>query len=596
MVKTPVSKNVDLVTFTILSEGTPISDLYQIHSIETSKEINKIPWARITLYDGSPAEADFPISDKDVFLPGKSIEIKAGYVFEETSLFKGIIVKHRIQIQRSGQSFLVLDIMDKALKMTLERKSDIYPKIKDSELIGKLITGNGLSKDVENTSYVNEEIVQYYATDWDLMMMRAEVNGLVVTVENGKVTVKTPDTAQTPVLEVGYGHTILDFEAALDAGSQLDAAAIKGIAWDPATLSLAESSPGTVNIKEQGNVSSSRLAAVFGIKKFPLQSGGNIDKTSLKDWASSGLQRSRLSKIRGSVRFQGNASVLPGKLIALSGVGDRFNGNAFISSVYHRIDNGDWVTEVHFGMAFTWFSEEARHIAASSAAGQIPPIKGLQTGIVKKLNSDPEGEFRVLVNLPLLQNKSIWTRLGTLYAGKKTGSFFFPEIGDEVIVGFCNEDPRYPVILGCMYSKKLAPPFTPDEQNTKKAIVTRENLQLTFDDKDKIIEIKTPGGHTIKIDDKSGALSIKDSNKNTISLSKGGISLDSDTSLKINAKGNISLTANGNISLAAKANLTMEGVQISNNAKAKFAAKGNAAAELTASGMVTVKGAMVKIN
>jgi uncharacterized protein involved in type VI secretion and phage assembly len=249
-------------------------------------------------------------------------------------------------------------------------------------------------------------------------------------------------------------------------------------------------------------------------------------------------------------------------------------------------------------MPFKWFSEEAKNISAPSASGQLPPIKGLQTGIVKKVDSDPAGEFRILVNLPLLQNKnkSIWTRLGTLYASKKAGAFFFPEPGDEVIVGFLNEDPRYPVILGSLYSKKMAPPFTPDEQNNKKGIVTREKLQISMDDKDKIIEIRTPGGHTIKIDDKSGALSIKDSNQNTISLSKGGISLTSDANLKINAKGNISMAANGNMTLTAKANLTLEGAQISNNAKAKFSAKGNAAAELTSSGMVTVKGAIVKIN
>jgi Rhs element Vgr protein len=598
MIKTPVSGKVGLVTFTILSEGAPISDLYPVHSIEVEKTVNKIPFARVTLYDGSAAEEDFGISDKDVFLPGKIITIKVGYDFEESILFKGVIVKHMVKIQRSGDFFLIVDIMDKALKMTLERKSDLYPKIRDSELIGKLITNNGLSKEVESTGFVNEEIVQYYATDWDLMMMRAEVNSLLVTIEDGKVTVKKPDTGQTPVLEVAFGDTILDFQAEVDASTQLDPVAVKGYSWDPATLNLAESGPGVVNIREQGNLSSAQLAKVFAVKNFPLQSGGDIARESLKDWASSGLQKSKLAKIRGTVRFQGNAAVLPGKMIKLSGVGDRFNGNAFISAVFHRIGKGDWVTEVHFGMPFKWLADEMKNIPAPGASGQLPPIRGLQTGIVKKVDGDPAGEFRVLVNFPLLQNKnkSIWARLGTFYASKKTGAFFFPEPGDEVIVSFLNEDPRYPVILGSLYSKKMAPPFVPDEQNNKKAIVSREKLQISFDDKDKIIEIRTPGGHIIKMDDKSGALSIKDSNKNNISLSKGGISLDSDTHLKINAKGNVNIAANGNIVLAAKANLTMEGAQISNNAKAKFSAKGNAAAELTASGMVTVKGAMVKIN
>lgn len=598
MIPTPVSENVSLVTCTLLAEGAPVSDLYQVYSVETCRSVNKVPYARILLIDGSAAESDFAISDQDVFVPGKTITIKAGYDSKETVLFKGIVVRHAVKIQRNGDSFLELEITDKALKMTLQRKNDLYPKIKDGDLIGQLISANGLSKDVESTTFVNEEIVQYCATDWDLMLLRAEVNGLLITVDDGKVTVRSPDTSQTPVLEVGYGDTILDLQAELDASTQIDPAAVKGYSWDPATLSLAESGPGTVNIREQGNLSSSQLAKVFGIKNFPLQSGGDIAKESLKDWAAAGLQKSKLAKIRGWVKFQGNAAVLPGKMIRLTGIGDRFSGDAFISAVHHTIENGDWVTEVQFGMAFTWFSEQAKYIPQAAAAGQLPPIKGLQTGIVKKVDGDPGGEFRVLVNLPLLQNKnkSIWTRLGTLYAGKKRGTFFFPEPEDEVIVGFLNEDPRFPVILGSLYSKKMSPPFSPDAQNNKKAIVTREKLQISFDDKDKIIEIRTPGGHIIKMDDKSGALSIKDPNSNTVSLSKGGITLDSDTNLKINAKGNISLAAKGNIGLSAKGNLTLEGAQISNSASAKFSAKGNAAAELTATGMVTVKGGMVKIN
>ena len=135
-----------------------------------------------------------------------------------------------------------------------------------------------------------------------------------------------------------------------------------------------------------------------------------------------------------------------------------------------------------------------------------------------------------------------------------------------------------------------------NEKNTKKAIVTKNKLEIFFDDQDKIIEIKTPGKHSIKMDDKSGAISIKDSNRNTVSLSKGGIALDSASNIKITAKGNITIQAGANLGLSAKANASMDGLQVAHKAKAKFAANGAAGAELTASGIVTVRGALVKIN
>jgi uncharacterized protein involved in type VI secretion and phage assembly len=358
-----------------------------------------------------------------------------------------------------------------------------------------------------------------------------------------------------------------------------------------------EAVPSAVAVEEPGNVSSAKLADVFKVKKFPQQTGGPLQEPSLKDWSSAELLKTKLAKIRGFVRFQGSALVTPGKMIKLEGVGERFNGNAFVSGVHHNINNGKWITTVEFGLSPQWFAAQAPDIVAPDASGQLPAIKGLQTGKVKQVARDPDGEFRVLVNLPLLQNnnKSIWARLGTFYATEKAGIVFFPEQEDEVVVGFMNEDPRYPVVLGSVYSKKLAPPYPPDEKNLIKAIVTKGKLEISFDDQNKIIQIKTPGKHIIKMDDKSGAISIQDSNKNTVSLSKGGIALDSGSNIKITAKGNITLQANGNLTLSAKANASMEGAQVSHNGKAKFSAKG-AITEVAASTMLTIKGLPVKIN
>jgi Rhs element Vgr protein len=597
-IPSPVSTDTSLVSFSIKSDGKEIPRTFQVASIDTWLSINKIPKARIVLFDGSASKRTFEISDLAVFLPGRKIEIFAGYNFKNTPIFSGLVVRQGIEITQTQGSKLIVEISDEALKMTLDRKNGLFEKIKDSDLIGKLITANGLKKDVDATNTVHEEIVQYYATDWDLMVLRAEMNSLVVIADGGKISVKKPDTSQTPVLRVEYGESILDLNAEMDAATQLSPSAITSNSWDSSTQKVVEAGPGTVSVTEPGNVSSADLAKVFNIRRFTQQSGGPLEKTALQDWSSSELLKSKLSKIRGSVRFQGSALVAVGKMLQLSGLGNRFNGKAYISGVHHNIHDGKWLTTVDFGLSSKWFSAVAPHVAAPEASGQLPPIRGLQTGIVKKIASDPGGEYRILVSLPLFQDnaKGVWARLGTFYASNKVGAFFFPEVGDEVVVGFMNEDPRYPVILGSVYSKKLAPPLPPEEKNNRKAIITRSKLEISFDDQDKIILIKTPGGHSIKLDDKSGAISIQDSNKNTVSLSKGGIALDSASNIKITAKGNITVQANGNLSLSAKANATMDGLQVAHKAKTKFSANGTATAEVTASGILTIRGAIVKIN
>lgn len=595
---TPYSADTSLVTFTIKVDGKPIDGSFQVASINTRVSVNKVPKAQVILFDGNPAERTFEISSLETFLPGGQVEISAGYNSHESTIFKGVIVKHGIKINRTEGSKLVVDIIDEAIKMTLARKNMLFEKVSDSDLIEKLISANGLSKDVTATSNISPEIVQYYVSDWDMMLTRAELNGFVVTVDAGKVTVKQPDTAQSPVLLVEYGDSILDLHAEMDAARQFASSAIKSYAWDFSTQQIIEAGPGEVNVTEQGNFSSSELAKVFGVETLAQQTGGSIDKTSAQDWSSAGLLKSKLSKIRGSVRFQGSALVQTGKTIELAGLGDRFNGTAFIGGVQHSISNGQWLTTVSFGLSDQWFTADAPYLAAPDASGQLPPIKGLQTGIVKQITQDPDAEFRVLVKLPLMQDdaKGVWARLGTFYASNSFGAVFFPEVNDEVIVGFMNEDPRYPVILGSVYSKTLAPLYPPDEKNPKKALTTSSKLEISFNEQDRIIEIKTPGNHLIKMDDTATEVSIKDSNGNSIVLSQSGISLDSATDIKLTAKGNISIQATGNLSLSAQANATMEGLQVTHNAKSKFSANGTASAELTASGMLTISGSMVKIN
>lgn len=594
----PLSADTSLVSFTVRVEGKPIDTAFQVLSIDTWTAVNKVPKAQLVIFDGSPAEGDFPISSLDTFVPGKKLEIAAGYNEKESTIFSGVIVKQGISIDQTLGSKLLLDVTDEALKMTLERKNALFEKIKDSELIAKLIKDNGLKADVAATNTVHEEVVQYYASDWDLMLTRAEMNGFVVMVEAGKVTVKEPDTQQAAVLRVTYGESILDLDAQLDAATQYAPSAVKSFAWDVATQKLSESGPGSVRVKEAGNLSSDDLAKVFKVKTFTQQTGAPIEKTSLQDWSSAELLKSKLSKIRGSVRFQGSAKAVTGKMLELAGVGARFNGNVFVSGVHQAIYNGKWLTSAEFGLSARWFAAASPDVSAPEASGQLPPVQGLQTGIVKQVDKDPGGEFRVLVSLPLLRDnaKGLWVRLGGFYASNKVGAVFFPEVGDEVVVGFMNDDPRYGVILGSVYSKKLPPAYPPDAKNTKKALVTRSKLELFFDDENKLIEIKTPGKHSIRLDDKTGQITVVDSNKNSLKLAKNGVTLESASNLTIKAKANVAIEAGANLSLSAKANASMEGLQVAHKAKAKFSANGAASAELTASGMLTVRGALVKIN
>ncbi|MBF0383845.1 MAG: type VI secretion system tip protein VgrG [Magnetococcales bacterium] len=593
----PLLESGKLVTYKIKVDGADIQSTIEVESITTRIYANRIPKARLVLYDGSGATGDFEISNMETFIPGKKVDINIGYDSKEETVFSGIIIKQGIEIFQNQGSKLIVDISDEALKMTLERKNGYFAKIKDGDLIAKLITNSGLQKDVDTTDIEHEEIIQYDASDWDTMLSRAEINSLIAIVASGKVSVKKPDTSLAADLVVKYGKSILDLNIEMDATNQYKSSTIKSYSWDSKTQKVLDSPPESVSFTDAGNIDTDTLAKVLGVKEIKQQTGGFLDKGSLKSWSSGQLLKSKLARICGTVRFQGSAKAVTGKTIELDGLGERFNGTVFISGVEHTVQGGRWLTNVTFGMKPQWFSQEASNIAAPGAAGQLPPIKGLQTAVVKKVAVDDAGEYRVQIKLNLIQDDTgVWARLGSFYASDKVGAVFFPEVDDEVIVGFMNQDPRYPIILGSVYSKKHAPAYPPDEKNNKKAIVTRSKLEITFDDKDKIIEINTPGKHTITMDDKATSITIQDTTKNKIEMSKSGIVMDSPGNIDITAKGNITIAADGNLATSAKLDATMEGMQVTHTAKTKFSATGSASAELTSSAMATIQGGLVKIN
>jgi uncharacterized protein involved in type VI secretion and phage assembly len=203
----------------------------------------------------------------------------------------------------------------------------------------------------------------------------------------------------------------------------------------------------------------------------------------------------------------------------------------------------------------------------------------------------------VLLQTTGADQKGLWARLSTFYATDQNGSFFFPEIGDEVVIGFIDSDPRHPVILGAVYSDARNAAITPpDDSNYIKQLTTKSNLKISFDDQNKILEISTPAGNSITLTEKDESIVIVDQNQNSIKMSQDGIEITSCKDITFSAPGNIKMNADQAIDIEATGDLTCGGMDISLSAQAELTAQGQASAELSSTGQTAVQGAIVMIN
>ncbi|HET9626570.1 MAG TPA: type VI secretion system tip protein VgrG [Kofleriaceae bacterium] len=588
----------DLSSYLISSGGVALDGSYQVVSLKVYSALNKIPYAVIELVDGDAAAGNFTVSAGTTLAPGQPLDIQLGNEGSEQQVFSGVVTRQTIRQRGRAGAVLQVEARDHAVVMTIGRKSAVFQSTTDGDVMTQLVQGAGLDATIASTTPQLEELTQFQASDWDFLVTRAEANGQVVWVNNGAVSTFAPDPSRAAVLSLTYGLDVMEFRLDEDARTQYPS--VTTSAWDPSTQALLSATSQITELNPIGTPTAAALAAVASPSVVGLQSSAALAQDRLTAWAQAAMLRSELAKVRGELKFQGSLLVQPGVTVLLNGFGARFNGTALVSGVIQQLTEGMWTTTIEIGLEEISFAERVP-VSVPAATGLVPGVVGLHNGTVQQIDQDPGGQYRVQVLVSVLgaAAQGIWARLASPYASSAAGLYFFPEVGDEVILGFVAGDPGFPIVLGSLYSSsQKTPPYTPDAPNTHKAIVTKSNLQLHFDDAKKITTISTPAGNTIVVSDDQQTITITDQSSNQITMSSSGIELKSASSIKLDAQSGVTITtATGDIALSASAGkASADALNIELNAQAELNATGNATATLKASGILTIQGALVKIN
>jgi Rhs element Vgr protein len=587
-----------ILSFEILIGGSKIKDDVEIIEILTQMEVNRIASATVILADGGAiglTNAPFKNSEGNDFIPGNEIEIKLGYESKNTSVFKGIILSQRLSI-KNGQSQLEINCKDKAIQMTKGRFNTIFENKKDSDAISGIASNYSIQAKVDATNLQLPVLMQYNCSDWDFVVIRAEMNNMMVVTDKNSLVVKKY-SGQSTEFEINASQFVIDIDLNLDSENIAGHYITTG--WDDTTQKINSETASLSDSINQGNISAKKLSDVAFKGESNFYSSASILKEELQSWGESLANKAVLSKIRGTIKVPGTANIIAGDLVTISGFTNRFNGDAFVSAVIHSVEEGTWTTTLQIGKSPEWHAA-LPDVQDIKASGLLPAVNGTQIATVKKIIEDPDNNFRVLVELPSFtgtgQDIGLWARLAFPYASGEAGFFFFPEIGDEVIVSFINNDPRFPVITGALYNQKNKPKEETDEKNQFKSIYSKSGIYIKFDDEDKILTIETPDKNSFILDDKNKTISVTDMNKNTLTMDDSGMSLNSPKDIKLTAKGNIEISGDGGVDIKSNGDIGIKGMNVQAEANTGFTAKGNASAEVSASGQTTIKGAMVMIN
>lgn len=551
------------VMLSVRLDGKETGFLAYIQSVETTMEFHRLATAEILLNDGGLTDADFTIGDADDFHPGKEVEILVGKEQADQCIFKGLVEMQSI-ILENNTSQLKVTAKHAAYKMTLERHLRSFEDTTDKEVIESICAEYGIDVSVDGQEVKHERLVQYNCTDWDFINLRAEAMGALLYTTPTGIVVIVPDANSQPVLKLTNGYNLQHLDIELDV--RRDFHKHQTDAW---------------NYTEQEMDVAEELTQQDGndiLQNHQMSSEENGDAMTMRNKMRA--MRADCARIQGTAQAWGHAPIEPSQTVSIENVGKCFNGKAVVSSVSHNISGNEWLTTLTLGIDDTLYASRYDDIATQPADGELPPVNGLQIAKVEALEGDPLNEERIYVSLLGKENSRLWARIATLDAGNGRGTVFCPEIGDEVVMGFVNDHPNQAVILGMLHSSNAPSPITKTDDNHQKAIVTREKLQVLFDDEKKLIALSTPEGNCLTLSDDDGGISLEDQNGNKITMDANGITIETNKALNIKAT----------------QDTTIEGNNTTVKANAQLKLQGTVGSELSASGNTVVKGALVQIN
>ncbi len=521
---------------------------------EVNFEMNKIPSARFTFVASNLENNNGITMASDSLVLNSEIEFNIFVNDKKKTLYKGVI-RSIEKKQLATRITIKVECRDKAYKMIFNPAETETNELTFDDHLEAAANGLTIDSSLTGQEWGQEKISRNPATvPWDFIVAYLDSVGVMMAVRNG--VLKGIDITQSAVEKYNAenGINVFSFSGKTDVTKLYKKVSVEY--WDPASQSLQKTE--------------AEQEAEYDNNKIIRLNENRFSQGTITRIANGALKKSVHSSIYGQVLTFGNLEAVAGDYMVSSKAYAEIDGKpVIIWRERHIIESGVWKTEYTFGIeSVNNFSDFVNPQMQNPQVqlGQSNMVPGLQIGTVIQIEEDPLNEFRIKVRIPAMAEtgEGVWARLANIYGSSEMGSFFIPDVDDEVILGCLGNNPDNPVILGSLYSSAHVPPFTITADNFIKGFVTKAKNKIVIDDEKKSIEISTEKGNKLLISDEEKGLVLEDENKNRIVMNKDGITIESSKDIIMKAKGNFQAEAK-EFKIKASGNLEMKGSMIKLN-------------------------------
>jgi phage protein D len=456
---------------------------------------------------------------------GTAVEVESGSRDDTKakSLIKGEVTSIEA-VCADGVIYTVVRGYEKAHRLQRGRRTRTFLKMRDSDIASDIAKSAGLTVGkVDRSEVMHDHLAQVGQTDWDFLTQRAIEIGFETGVTGGefffrKAAGRKDESAfggamgaVAGMLGLGGGkltfrdnlHTFLPRISAANLTPDVEVRV-----WDAKSARVAvgtsDAKTGTATIEdmEPADLATSftdgllpplpKLPALppipglpkidfgtaasntaFVVVNHPMANGSNADIAA--EEAAIGIAdhiASTFAEAEGDAN--GDPAIQAGAQVEIDGVPKQFVGTWTVTNARHIFDPEEGGYHTKFFVSGRQNRNLFALMSGSATSVQNPVLNGFVCGIVTNAN-DPASMGRVKVALPWLSPdyESDWARVAQLGAGRRSGMFFLPEVGDEVLIGFEFGDARRPYVVGGLLNDGASYEPMSDAVNGSGSIVKR---------------------------------------------------------------------------------------------------------------------------
>lgn len=326
--------------FEIIVNGTQLSVEVgsHINSVVVDDTIDVPGMFVFELTDSDAREGETPLIDNlDLFSLGNVVEVKMGFADELETLIIGEITGLEPDFVADGLPVLTVRGYDRSHHLLRGRKTRTFIEQKDSEIIVEIASEAGLTAEVVDSQVIHPYVVQANQSDMAFLQERAKRIQYEVVIEDKTLFFRPVSNAESEVAILAMNDDLREFYPRLSSMCQVSEVSVHG--WDPKEKKgiAGQAATGDEVSTMDGQQSGADLTdAAFGTAREAVRNSPVMTQAEADQLAKAKFNNTVLSLIEGEGSCLGRTDLRSGKVIKIEGIGQRFSGSYYITSVIHR--------------------------------------------------------------------------------------------------------------------------------------------------------------------------------------------------------------------------------------------------------------------